>query len=370
MVKRVLWLAPLLVVANGLIGSVVAQVNPVLQIEGALEEPRMGPADAAKPDIDGVFALPLAEPGAQDQPQVDEAMTLRLMRIEQLLRAQQNLARSGTDTRALEERLQRIETALGDMRVGGVTEARPAATSLNDQEAADMRIRLTSLEDSIRRIQGQTEEILRLLMQAEETNQRVAADMEFRFQALEGKVIQRENQTSEEPLIIGRVAAPAPVTGETEVMPSAGPVVGEQLTELVPADQLVPLADPDKLYDRGLTSLRAGQYASARQDFQRILKDFPKHKRAGNAQYWLGETFYVERDYKQAAQAFLSGYTTYAESGKAPDSLLKLGISLLALEQKKAACDAFADLIVKFPSASEAVRQRASNEQKRAGCDL
>ncbi len=304
----------------------------------------------------------------------NEAIALRLMRIEQLIRAQQNLGRGADLPTDLAARLDRIEARLDGLarepaRPGeapifaGATDA-----PMDDQTSADMRVRLATLEDSVRRIEGQTDEILRLVQRLEEANQRAAADMEFRFQALEARALQQQNATSDEPLVIGRIAAPEPVTGDGEVMPTEGPLVGEQ-ADLIPAPiENEPLADPDKLYDRGLASLRAGKYAPARKDFLDLLKDYPKHKRAGNAQYWLGESYYVERDFKQAAQAFLNGYTTYAESDKAPDSLLKLAMSLSALEQKTAACDAFADLLVKFPNASSAVRQRAANEQKRAGC--
>ena len=81
--------------------------------------------------------------------------------------------------------------------------------------------------------------------------------------------------------------------------------------------------------------MRAGAYAGAQTDFEQMLKRFPAHKLAGNAQYWLGETFYVRRQFKQAAEAFLAGYTTYQQSTKAPDSLLKLGMTLAAMGEKK-----------------------------------
>jgi tol-pal system protein YbgF len=314
--------------------------------------------------------------GASSTEALNEALALRLMRIEQLIRAQQNLGRGADFPPDMAARLDRIEARLDGLapaplqQDNGPLAVGSTSAPMDDQTSADLRVRLTTLEDSVRRIEGQTDEILRLVQRLEEANQRAAADMEFRFQALEARAHQQQNATSDEPLVIGRIPAPEPVTGEGEVMPTEGPLVGEQVDLIPVPTENEPLADPNKLYDRGLTSLRAGKYAAARQDFLDLLKNYPKHKRAGNAQYWLGESYYVERDFKQAAQAFLNGYTTYAESDKAPDSLLKLAMSLSALEQKSAACDAFADLLVKFPNASSAVRQRAANEQKRAGCKI
>ncbi|MEC7266950.1 MAG: tol-pal system protein YbgF, partial [Pseudomonadota bacterium] len=129
-----------------------------------------------------------------------------------------------------------------------------------------------------------------------------------------------------------------------------------------------PLNDPKDLYDRALADLRTGAYAGAQTDFEQMLVRFPAHKLAGNAQYWLGETFYVRRQFKQAAEAFLAGYTTYQQSTKAPDSLLKLGMTLAAMGEKKTSCDAFKELAVKFPQAPQAIAKRVQIEKARVGC--
>ena len=64
----------------------------------------------------------------------------------------------------------------------------------------------------------------------------------------------------------------------------------------------------------------------------------PNDPLAGNAQYWIGETYYVRGQYKNAADAFLKGYKKYKSSEKAPDTLLRLGMALAELGQKDAAC--------------------------------
>ena len=95
---------------------------------------------------------------------------------------------------------------------------------------------------------------------------------------------------------------------------------------------------------------------------------YPNDKLAGNAQYWLGEMHYARGDYKGAADAYLKGYKTYQKSDKAPDTLLKLGMSLAALGQKQKACSTFGELDAKYPKAPEAVRAQAKSERARAGC--
>jgi tol-pal system protein YbgF len=125
--------------------------------------------------------------------------------------------------------------------------------------------------------------------------------------------------------------------------------------------------DPEVLYERSYESLLRRRFTDAEVGFRGFITNYRDHSLAGNAQYWLGETFYVQGDYKQAAQAFLTGYRDYPKSRKAADSLLKLGLSLNRLGQKEQACAAFSQVGSQFPKAAEA-RKRAQVESKRGGC--
>lgn len=125
--------------------------------------------------------------------------------------------------------------------------------------------------------------------------------------------------------------------------------------------------DPEVIYERSYESLLRRQFTDAEVGFRSFLTNYRDHSLAGNAQYWLGETYYVQGDYKQAAQAFLSGYRDFPKSRKAADSLLKLGLSLNRLGQKEQACAAFSQVGSQFPKAAEA-RKRAQAESKRGGC--
>jgi len=125
--------------------------------------------------------------------------------------------------------------------------------------------------------------------------------------------------------------------------------------------------NPETLYERSNESLLRRQFADAEAGFRGFLDKYPDHSLAGSAQYWLGETYYAQSDYRQAAQAFLQGYKKYPKSRRAADSLLKLGISLNRLGQSQQACAAYAAVSTEYPKAVEA-RKRAQAEAKRAGC--
>lgn len=148
-------------------------------------------------------------------------------------------------------------------------------------------------------------------------------------------------------------AVPAPV--QTAPLAAVPPVQGDSVREKA-------------LYDDAYGHLLRRDYGAAESAFQRFLASFPSSNLSGNAQYWLGETYYVRGKYNEAAKAFLDGYKKFGSGNKAPDSLLKLGMALQQLGEKDTACATFGELKSKFPKAPKHIKRRAASEQKRAGC--
>jgi tol-pal system protein YbgF len=126
-------------------------------------------------------------------------------------------------------------------------------------------------------------------------------------------------------------------------------------------------SSPDKLYESAYDHLLGRRFGPAEAEFKLFIDRYSDNPLAGDAQYWLGETYYVQNDYKQAAQSFLKSYRDYGKGRKAPDSLLKLGLSLNQLGQKPQACSSFAEVAKQFPKAA-AVRNQAIKEMQRGGC--
>jgi tol-pal system protein YbgF len=127
-------------------------------------------------------------------------------------------------------------------------------------------------------------------------------------------------------------------------------------------------ADPKALYSTAYGYLIQRDYAAAETAFDGFLRQFPNHPLAGNAIYWMGESLFVRGQYRAAASAFLKGYQTYGKSEKAPESLLKLAMSLQRLGQKDAACSSFNELTAKFPNAPARIKSAAQSERQRGGC--
>ncbi len=125
---------------------------------------------------------------------------------------------------------------------------------------------------------------------------------------------------------------------------------------------------PQSLYDAGYNYMLSSDYTSAEATFRAFLSNYPNNNLSGNAQYWLGEVYFVRGNYRQAANEFLKGYQTYRKSPKAPDNLLKLGMSLHRLGQNEAACQTFSELKSKYKSLPGHIDRKVGAEIGKAGC--
>ncbi len=124
---------------------------------------------------------------------------------------------------------------------------------------------------------------------------------------------------------------------------------------------------PDDLFLRSEQSLLHLQYSEAENGFKDFLTKYPDHNLAGNAQYKLGETYYAQQQYEEAAKSYLHGYKQFPKSRRAPDSMLKLGLAMNRMGQNQQGCAVLGSVGDEFPNAVE-VKKRAQAEYKRAGC--
>ena len=125
---------------------------------------------------------------------------------------------------------------------------------------------------------------------------------------------------------------------------------------------------PRDEYDLAYGYILTGDYGLAEESFRNWLAAFPSDPQAADAQFWLGESHFQQREYRDAANSFLAVYKTGERSSKGPDALTKLGMSLAALGEKGAACATLAEVGRKYPGASQALISRVDAESARIGC--
>ena len=121
-------------------------------------------------------------------------------------------------------------------------------------------------------------------------------------------------------------------------------------------------------YDEAFGLLRKADYDQAERALGKFVSQHRDSPLAGNAQYWLGETYYVRGKYAEAAVAFAEGFQKYPKNPKAADNLLKLGMSLASLKQKDDACKTFGQLATQFPTAAASLKRRADEERGKLRC--
>ncbi len=122
------------------------------------------------------------------------------------------------------------------------------------------------------------------------------------------------------------------------------------------------------VYDAAYAYVLRKEYEQAEMGFRQFLQSYPRDRLAADATFWLGESYLQRQRYREAAEQFLKVSRDYPRAGKAADSLLKLGVSLNGLGARDQACATFAKVSVDYPSASNAVRQGVEREQRRARC--
>lgn len=232
------------------------------------------------------------------------------------------------------------------------------------QEGASAQVRLSQLEERLRTLTGQIEELQFAQRQQAQRIEQLITDVDVRLAALEGGAAGAAT---------GGVAATTGTTGTTSDV-----VVGETTTviddgavvttETASIGATLPPGSEMDQYNYAFSLLRQADYDAAEAAFQEFLTMHPNGDLSGNAYYWLGETFYVRNNFQQAAINFLKGYQQFPESSKAPDNLLKLGVTLSRLGKTAEACATFAELSRKFPNAPQNMRDKAAQESAAAGC--
>jgi tol-pal system protein YbgF len=125
---------------------------------------------------------------------------------------------------------------------------------------------------------------------------------------------------------------------------------------------------PQHQYQAAFELIGQGHYAESEKAFRAFLAEHPKDPLAGSAAYWLAESYYVRGDFTNSAVNFGEAYRKYPTSTKAPDTLLKLGLSLAQLGRKDDACTTFTQLGSQFPAASASIKRQSQQEKTRLKC--
>jgi tol-pal system protein YbgF len=223
----------------------------------------------------------------------------------------------------------------------------PTVVKLNDVDARLGRIehvnqgllqlsqRLDAIDTQMRQLRGELEEMQNSNDMLRKQQRDLYADLDRRLSALQ-------------PGVRGGV------TGSSNGS-SGGPASGAGAGADTGGDQAA-------AYARAFDALKSTDYASAITRFRELLRSYPQSQLAGNAQYWLGEAYYVTHDYDNAAASFRAVGEQYPQSPKVPDAMLKLGLTQIDQKKTADARNTLKQVVQRFPG-TDAARLAAARLQ-------
>jgi tol-pal system protein YbgF len=165
--------------------------------------------------------------------------------------------------------------------------------------------------------------------------------------------LQNTVQSLDAKISSGGAAAP-PATGTANPTPSVAPAK-PMASGSSPSNSAIPPGAPsaDALYSNGLRDITSGKYDLARSEFEDYLKYYSDTDLASNAQFYLGEIFYKQKQYTDAGAAYDKVLTNYPKSFKLGPARLRKGLALIELGQKAAGIRELREVVKRFPGSDE-----------------
>lgn len=315
-----------------------------------------------------------------------------------------------------------VQTAFADGPLSGWGAVRTEVVQPPLQLAQAVDPRVGQLQEEIRQLSGKVEELNFQILQLQDQLRKTQEDNEFRFQELEKdkrsdaggtenrsiasaasstQDVVTQNEASQDASsssisdvgtdsiaigsdlsqsgpVRGPIRGQGPQTLGTIRFDANGNVIGESLNVVpAPVEQGVlgstiaalPSDDnPNSLYGAAYQYLMSGDYGAAETGFREHIKRYPADPATAEARYWLGESLFGQGRYQDAATIFLDTQRDYPDSKRAPENMLKLGITLEKLNNRDVACATFKQIPERYPQAVTAVLNRVAEERNRNKC--
>jgi tol-pal system protein YbgF len=268
--------------------------------------------------------------------------------------------------------------------------ARLAKEQGQDAAIAQANQAISDLEDTVRRMQGQMEQLHHQLDEANAHIDRMQKDFDYKICTMTAQQLGTTPDQNGLPCGGSDTGNPAPTPAPGVTFPAPGSVANAPqhlapppgILGQIPSNTPMPIPPPATAanggaapatsnrpqFDAAMNLLSKGQYDEARAAFRTFADTNPQDALTPQAVYWVGAIAFVRKDYPGAARAFVEEIKNYGTSARAPESMLKLGQSLIAMNQKSQGCTTLEALPGKYPQASPNVLGQAKAARKAAGC--
>lgn len=226
-----------------------------------------------------------------------------------------------------------LQAKLGDL------DARITRLERANQSQVELAQHFEAEQAEVRALRGQLDQVEHDNAALRKQQHDLYADLDARVKALSAA-------TAAAGAAGGTTAAPGTAAAAADAAPAPAAAAAPGAAEASSTEQAV--------YGQSFDALKAGSYSIAITGFRDFLKSYPQSSLAENAQYWLGEAYYVNHDYDSAADAFRAVLKKWPDARKAPDALLKLGYTQFEQKQFAAARSTLNAVTQRYPGTDAA----------------
>lgn len=238
------------------------------------------------------------------------------------------------------------------------TEARMAKmeSQLSGQGLVDLLNQLEVLKTELNKLRGQLEEQTHELETTQKRQKDLYADLDARLRNLERPGL-------------ANAVVPTPAAKQAMTPSAASADKAVETGAKVASPQSAPGTDQvveSKAYEAALSLFKVGNFQGAIAGFQNFLKSYPTSGLAPSAQYWIGNAYFAQRDYKTALEAQRKLLAVYPNSQKVPDAMLNMASCQTELNDTASARKTLEELVAKYPlsSAAELAQKRLGSAKK------
>ncbi len=260
----------------------------------------------------------------------------------------------------LERSMKNLNKKLGNNYVGSTK--RPA-----DDSADAAVVQAQDLEENVRQLTGEVERMGFEREEQTEKQKRIQDDNNQRFIDLENRLREIERRLQQADAEKDR-AEKALKAAEKKRKDQEAAALKAENDKKDKIKATYGKKNAKTLYNEAFASIKKQDYKTAEKQFEAFLELYPKNDLAGNAQYWLGESYFARGQFDKAAVAFAEGFQKYRDSQKAPDNLFKLGLTMARMNKKEEACIAFKNFSAEYPKVSESMKKRLQKEMNKLSC--
>jgi tol-pal system protein YbgF len=214
---------------------------------------------------------------------------------------------------------------------------------------ADLLLRIETLQSETRNLSTSVEEYQELIKRPSKETERFKEEMEGRLKILEERRKTQEERIKE---IEDRLKA---LDGKTAGSISK-PIESEKPipTKEAPAELKGVSTGMGDLYKDAYETFHRGDLEGARRKFEVFLRQYPNTELSDNAQFWIGETYYLKKDFERAILEYEKAIVKYPEGDKIPAALFKQALAFLELGDKTNARNLLKRVIEKYPHSEQA----------------